>query len=289
MRKQFRSTGVILALLSSLFVLVLLGCTGAQGPPGAAGLPGNPGNPGAPGPQGPAGDPGLAGLPGAPGNPGAPGPPGGVGPAGPAGAAAVAPEASIALAKSVLTLDEPVTIWGSGFLPGEPVTLQLMIDDVPSTVIGQTLGTTAGANGAFLAQFDQLLTSRRTSGDPAGIMTILALGADGSRASTPVQVVRVQQFDAAPSTSLAVNSIDLSVGSDTTIYGAGFKANEFVSVSASGAGAGGQDIVIVGDQANEFGAFAWDTTISMGAGIYTLKARGSQGSEATAPLLIAEK
>ena len=77
-------------------------------------------------------------------------------------------------------------------------------------------------------------------------------------------------------------------GSDTTIWGAGFKSNEVVEIVAVGVLAG-EDRIIVGGQANEFGAFQMLANIDLDIGIYTLRAIGDEESEATAAMLVAEK
>ena len=277
MRKRNISRGAAFALLFSVFsIFVLIAC---RGPAGAAGLPGQSGFSGNPGTQGAVGPPGLPGFPGNSGNPGPPGPPGAQGAQGPAGIDGVSPQASIMSSKSVMTLHEPFTVTGSGFRPGEPVVVQLLADST-SIIAGQA---TANASGAFSASFDFVTVILR---DTAGVSTLLAKGADGSMASTPVEIVSTPR-STSPSSSLATGGAEPE--GDAIIIGAGFGANEFVSIAATGAGANGEDIILVGGQANASGAFSLTTTISLDEGIYTLRATGSTGSEATAALVVAEK
>ena len=188
------------------------------------------------------------------------------------------------LDKSRLTLDEPLGIWGSGFKPGESIVLLLLIDGVNQPIIGGGLGAQVTANevGAFAATFDAIGVTATP-----GIMAILARGADGSRASVPVMIVGSKVEPPAPSTSLAVDPV-VPDGDTTTIWGAGFKADESVTVVVVAA-SDGQDAIIVGGQANEHGAVQMDASINLEAGIYTLKAIGALGSEATAPLLVGFK
>ncbi len=158
MRKRFPSPGKVLALFFSVFVIVLLACTGPQGTSGLPGEPGNAGNPGNSGPQGAAGP---AGAPGFPGNPGSAGPPGPQGPAGPAGADGVngvSPEAALALSSSSITIDGGLTVWGSGFLPGEPVAVLLVIDNNLSPFVGggRRAQVTASAAGTFVLTVDSI-------------------------------------------------------------------------------------------------------------------------------------
>ena len=162
-------------LLPLLSVLVLVGChtPSNQGPPGPLGTPGNPGNPGDPG------DPGRQGFQ-AEGTPRSPVVHNG------------SPEAAIMVSSGVMSVDEPLTIAGSGFLPGEPVTLVLVVDDIVSFVIGGRTAEqpTANAAGAFAVSFESISGEGRGARGALerapGIRTIRAEGEDGSRASAPV-------------------------------------------------------------------------------------------------------
>ena len=78
-------------------------------------------------------------------------------------------------------------------------------------------------------------------------------------------------------------------GGDATFVGAGFGADEFVSVAVVGAGASGGDIILKGGQANGSGAFSLMATINLDEGVYTLHATGADGSQSTAALVVAEK
>ena len=156
MRIRFPSKGMTLALFFSVFsVLVLVGC---RGPQGNAGLPGAAGNPGNAGLQGQAGEPGLSGFPGEPGNVGSQGIQGVQGIQGEQGSPGVSPEAQIMLSESTLTLDEPLQVWGSGFLPGEPVTLLLVVDAINNWVVGGSFDDrpVANASGAFAMSLDSI-------------------------------------------------------------------------------------------------------------------------------------
>ena len=291
MRRHFPVKGIVIALLSSVLVLALIACTGPQGEPGQPGLPGNPGNPGASGPQGPQGEPGLAGLPGHPGNPGAAGPPGPPGPAGAAGAPAVSPEAAIELSKSTIsTAGDPVTVRGSGFLPGEPVVLQLRVDQNLSIIAGGARGAQVQANeaGAFSITFDEIGGASASQARAPGERTFFAQGSDGSRASVPVRVVSAPEPMTAVDTSLLASATP--AGEPIQVWGAGFMPNEVVSLIAVGAAEGGGNRIFGGVTANESGAFAADAANPLAEGVYTLRAAGNMGSSATAPLIIvAEK
>ncbi len=281
MKSRFPIRVIITTLLSSLLVLALIACQGPQGEPGLPGLPGEPGNSGSPGLQGPQGEPGLPGLPGNPGNPGAPGPPGPPGPQGPAGIDGVSPQAMVSLSKSSLaSVGDPFTVSGSGFIPGEPITVSLMVD--PNTSVTPDGGDQiqANASGAFSVAFAELGES-----NASGILSFNAVGVDGSLASTPVKIVSSPVQVTAVDTSLSVDST--VVGETAMVAGAGFAPGEAVTLAVV-AVASGSDRILVGSNANETGAFMVEAPNPLDIGVYTLRAVGSRGSSATVPLVIVE-
>ena len=280
MKSRFPIRVLVTTLLSSILVFALIACQGPPGEPGLPGLPGNPGNPGEAGPQGPPGEPGLPGLPGNPGNPGAPGPPGPPGVNGIDGIDGVSPQAMVSLSKSsVAAAGDPVVVTGSGFIPGEPIELSLVIDP-NSSVMPDGGSATANASGAFRVGLDEL-----GAGDASGVLTFLAKGEDGSLASTPVRIV---------SSPINVTAVDSSLSTDVTpageaamVAGAGFMADEAVTLSVVGV-AGGSDRILVGTSANASGAFMVDAPNPLEVGVYTLRAIGSKGSSATTPLVVCQ-
>ncbi len=286
MRKRLQSRGIIAALLFSIFVFALVACEGPQGAPGLPGLAGNPGNPGPQGVQGPQGDPGLAGLPGnpgEPGNPGAAGPPGSQGDPG-ADAVAISLEASLSVNKAVLTMSEPFEVSGSGFQIGEPVLIRFSVDDKTQPILGSA---TANAAGAFTLAFDELGGTDAIKAAAIGTRTLSAIGADGSKASAPLTIVKSSVPSPSPSTSLL--AAEVATGGETTIWGAGFRAGESVALTALAGGTDGTDVILVGGEANDSGALQLTVTVSLDAGIYTLAAVGSQGSRASAALVVVEE
>ncbi len=300
-------------LLPLLSVLVLVGCytPAGRGPPGLPGLSGLPGNPG---PQGNPGEPGLPGLPGNPGNPGAlgpQGPSGPPGPTGPQGGEAPSPEAAILLSSGVMSVDQPLSIAGSGFLPGEPVTLVLVIDDIVSYVVGGRTAEqpVANAAGAFSVSFDSIRGDgggERGALDRApGIRTVRAVGEDGSRAAAPVMITSANAPVTSVASSLAIdrelvrnqetNGLDVII----TATGAGFIPGEAVTVTIINFRPGDADKIIAGGAANHSGGFSLTATLAgpspaegyypempIGAGIYTVLAEGANGSGATGALVI---
>ena len=280
MKSRFPIRVIITTLLSSLLILALIACQGPPGEPGLPGLPGNPGNPGAPGPQGEPGEPGLPGLPGNPGNPGAPGPPGAPGANGIDGIDGVSPQAAVSLSKSsVAGTGDPVVVTGSGFIPGEPVELSLVLDP-DSSVMPDGGSVQANASGAFRVGLDGLGVT-----DASGVLTFLAEGADGSLASTPVRIISSPVNVTAVDSSLATDVTP--AGEAATVSGAGFVAGEAVTLSVVGV-AGGSDRILVGTNANDSGAFMVDAPNPLEVGVYTLRAIGSKGSSATTPIVVCQ-
>ena len=308
--------GMTPAVLFGLFIaLVLVACTGPagergpEGPQGPAGPQGTEGDRGSEGPvgetgpEGPAGSSGVAGPPGVPGLPGLAGPP---------GADAAQPQTKITVNKSDLTLEESLEIWGSGFNPGESVTVLLQIDDALQRIVGDT---TASPGGAFRAQFEEIGGDARTKARVlrGEVYALLALGSAGSKASAPVKIVAQptplpeptstptptptpaptpaptptptpEPTPVPPSPSTSLIAATTATGERTTMWGAGFQPNEMVT-----AGIVGGPAVLVGRQANESGAVILEVTVDLAPGIYTVKATGDMGSEATAPLVVVEE
>ncbi len=282
MGKLFSLRALSTALVFSAMLFVMSACAGAAGNPG---LPGNPGSPGVAGSQGPQGEPGLPGLPG---NPGPAGAPGMQGPAGLGGADAVAPEGNITVSKSKITMSEGFSVYGSGFNANEPVVLQLRIDSTLSPIIGGGRGSQVTANGAgaFEVSFDFVSEKGAVISRAGGPSTVFAQGASGSKASAPITIVSASSPAGTVSASLAATPAE--TGGTSTVYGAGFVSEEQVSIIAAGA-AGGVDKILAGGTANKSGAFQIDVKAAVDAGLYTLVAKGSSNSEATAPLLVADK
>ena len=283
MRQRFPVKGVAIALLTSALSIVLVACTGEPGAPGLPGNSGSPGNPGAQGPQGEPGAPGSPGIPGTPGNPGPPGAPGPDGAPGAPGADAVSPGARIVVSKSTIgTTGDSFEVWGSGFRAGEPITLMLQVDESRQIILGGGRGAQISANtsGAFEMSFEEVGASS------VGIMTLIASGLDGSRASTPVRLVEKAVPDISVSSSLAAAATAL--GNNIKFWGAGFASGEAVTIVAVATSAG-DDRILVGAIANSSGAFAVDAPNPLNEGVYSARAIGDMGSEATAPLVIVKE
>ena len=96
-------------------------------------------------------------------------------------------------------------------------------------------------------------------------------GAAGKHAATPTNT-----------TPASLTASPAEPGGTSVVYGAGFGSGASISISSCGK-------VLAGGKANDFGPFVMDVKVSGAVGVFTLTATGSAGSEATAPLLIANK
>jgi hypothetical protein len=311
---------VLLAVLISMFsMMVLAACAGAPGKPGLPGPPGAPGNPGLPGLQGSSGEPGepgAPGLPGAPGAPGKPGLPGLTGARGATGSSGVSPDASIAVPGGTIYLDGDATVWGSGFEKFEPVTVYVDIDNRPDVSKGVNLvvgSATADEGGAFKIVASGADYTSRVSFEPdtfrgtdnlakrffdgvraGSIFSLVALGEDGTKASTPIAVKAQSPLAPPPPAdpvkgSIMVGSIGqdglfingLSAeGGDITIVGAGFDAGGLVPLRLNGniwtsviADANGNIMVNLAPE-----IFAGGTTQAIGAGPQQVEVTDSAGN-----------
>ena len=220
------------------------------------------------------------------------------------------PEAMIMVSSGVMTVDEPLSIAGSGFLPGEPVTLVLVIDNIISYVIGGRTAEqpVANAAGAFSVSFHSIRGDGggergALEGAAPGVRTIRAEGEDGSRASAPVVITSMN----APVASSLVASSEAEINAETngidvtiTALGAGFMPGEAVTVTIVSLADGADKILLGG--ANDSGEFTLSATLAgavpaegagpempVTPGVYTVLAEGSGGSVATAVLVVEMK
>jgi hypothetical protein len=149
----------------------------------------------------------------------------------------------------------------------------------------------------------------------AGLVTILAEGQDGSKASWPVALVAetpaAPEKAAASSIATSLTVAPVAAGGSTTVYGAGFNSRDRVSIVAitgigeakswgsmgasyldfnrggvEGSGAF-ERVGLTSGAAEKSGAFALSISPGMAAGVYTIEAYGTDsGAVATAPLVI---
>jgi hypothetical protein len=104
-------------------------------------------------------------------------------------APAARPGASLVATVSSVCAGDQVTAWGAGFQPSEDVLVSLVAGANDSIILG---GIVAGDTGSFA--FDGPKTRRGAPAGlsdsiAAGLYTLEAIGALGSRTSAPLQVV----------------------------------------------------------------------------------------------------
>jgi hypothetical protein len=185
--------------------------------------------------------------------------------------------------KAAFTVSEALTVTGSGFIWNERVNIILLsAGSLPLIVAGDVMVNEAGA---FAVKVSEI--TGQTPDRAGGVSTLVARGSSGSVATAPVNIVANPVSPTSPSTSIVAGVVE--TGGDITIWGSGFMPDEVVTIMAIGTTSDGGDRIITGDQANQFGALMVDVTISLDPGVYTLKAFGSRGSEATAPLVVVEE
>jgi len=328
---------ILTLVLASISALLLSACQGDPGLPGQPGLPGNPGNSGNPGPiggQGPTGAAGFPGNPGNPGNSGAPGlpglpglqgPTGGVGPAGSSSGLKVEPDS--------FYLSEGITLSGSGFQSFEPVLVFLSVG--PTTeclgIQGKSAGTKVGTQeagwsaclpgfpalalapvdsnggGAWTFTVDDLsslasLNKWKSTILGNQVVSVIAEGADGSRATAPAFVLGEAPPPPPPPVELPPAPIATSIassltggtvveGGTLTVLGGGFYGNEIIKFSGiKGVTADGlpSRVVLTTAKASPGGAFTKDVTFTdaFPPGFYTLEAVGLVSGFATSAIQV---
>ena len=180
-------------------------------------------------------------------------------------------------------------VMGSGFLAGEPVLLELVVDQETSIIIGggRTEQAQANGSGAFSVSLDEIGGHDSVQAMAAGPRSILATGADGSTASKPVLIIASPELQTAVDSTLAAAAT--VADNPISIWGSGFQPGEAVLFSVVGAAAGGEDRILAGTEANSSGAFSYEADNPIAVGTYTLRADGSLGSSATAPLAVVEE
>jgi hypothetical protein len=227
--------------------------------------------------------------------------------------------------RPTMYLDQGLMIAGSGFMPFEPVVVSIDLgtlqyyDGGSKYLYPPTLGETdSNGGGAWTLKVDGPINGLRSvigggSGGlsnmdrllEAGVVTILAEGLDGSKASWPVAVMAetpVVDVIAPPSigTSLIV-AAPVVQGGNVTVYGAGLQSKEAVSIVVIKGIGKGADYGVKGSVeasgvferqglgttvSEETGAFMMSIPANLDPGIYTLEVVGVEGSFATAPLIV---
>jgi len=260
-----------------------------QGPAGAAGEPGFPGNPGIAGVQG------AQGIQGAQGDPGLPGLPGIQGIQGPAGTDGTSPEARIEPSTRHLAMDAGLTIDGSGFRRYETVELVFALRATTPVLTS----IQADDAGSFTVAIPTLSSIRKVSTNASTIaktevITLRAEGSDGSLASVPVRVAEASPPAAGPAASASASLTGGTVANEGQILvqAAGFRGGEGVTfIIQTGTTADGitQFTPLQSGVASGGGTLEKLISIRTGAGLFTLKAIGATGTEATSAITVTAK
>ena len=257
-------------LIISLLILTACASEGSIGPIG---------------PDGAKGQVGEKGDPGIPGIQGISGPPGPTGTTGPIGKDAPQPQATIiTINNTEFTSEDSIEIWGSGFSSQETITISIQLSDTLKTIIGTIVST---ESGSFILKTKPLsnnskIKSQLTEGT---IYTLLAEGSMDSKSSTAIKLINKQVIPShliSPDANLIVAA---AVPNGSTVaYGSGFMPSEnfiiYVVLNKD------NSKILGGGSANNSGAFKLESIVNLSPGIYTVLAKGGEGSTASAPLLI---
>ena len=237
------------------------------------------------GPDGEKGRVGEQGDPGIPGIQGISGPPGPVGTPGPIGKDAPQPQATIiTINNTEFTSEDSIEIWGSGFSSQETITISIQLSDILKTIIGTVVST---ESGSFTLETKPLSNNPKIKSQltERTIYTLLAEGSMNSKSSTAIKLINKQVIPShliSPDANLIVAA---AVPNGSTVaYGSGFMPSEnfiiYVVLSKD------NSKILGGGSANNSGAFKLESIVNLSPGIYTVLAKGGEGSTASAPLLI---
>ena len=215
------------------------------------------------------------------------------------------------VSKPAFFLDENLMIAGSGFRKFEPVIVFIDLGDGTEPNLGFTDANRGGAWVITLSNVGKTegVSTWASSIVESGVVTVTADGADGSTASTPVNVLGLttppapeRPPDPGPAASLMGGTVALD--GTITIWGAGYAPNEVVTIFAvTGVGTGVRGGLIVpgaGDPlkkgivtsgASDKGVLEANFT-NLGIldpGAYSIEGFGSFGSVASALLIVVEE
>ncbi|MEG9246531.1 choice-of-anchor G family protein [Arthrobacter sp. Soc17.1.1.1] len=189
------------------------------------------------------------------------------------GTAYVAPAPAIALTPSTVTAGGSTTVTGSGFTPGESVTVRLPnINGGPAPTV-----TTAAAPDGTISVILPVPAAY-----PVGLAGVVATGAQSNRPAAAELTVTAPASDPA----ITLDPATISVGGTTTVSGTGFAPAEAVTVSLPAAGGAAPSVTVT---ATPEGTISIPLTVPAGypGGTVDVTARGVVSADpATAALTV---
>jgi len=215
------------------------------------------------------------------------------------------------VSKPAFFLDENLMIAGSGFRKFEPVIVFIDLGAGTEPNLGFTDANRGGAWVISLSNVGKAegVATWASSIVESGVVTVTANGADGSTASTPVNVLGLTTPPAperppepGPAPSLMGGTV--AVGGTIKIWGAGYAPNEVVTIFAvTGVGSGvrgGQIVPGAGDPlkrgivtsgATDRGVVEINFSNNgvLDPGVYSIEGFGANGSVASALLFVVEE
>ena len=196
----------------------------------------------------------------------------------------------------VMYLDEGLMVAGAGFQPFEPVIAFIELGGGVQPNLGFTDSNAGGAWTLQIADTGGLtgVGRNRDALLAAGVVTVMAEGADGSVASSPIMVAASRPPTPAPPREprigASVTGGSLVQGSSIDVSGGGFAPRELVSflivvrVSSDGTVAIKNAFGVA--TAGDTGVVNITLTIGLDPGQYTLEAAGDQGSVAASVITV---
>ena len=193
----------------------------------------------------------------------------------------------------VVYMDSSLMVAGSGFVAGESIEVFIATSEGSGPALGFA-DADAGGAWALLVQSSKFegrvfqLASGQLLSAPA--LSLMAVGSVGSKASTPVRAMANAPEETAPAAPQAPSLMVIVQERDYVILGAGFRPGENVSfLAVSGPD---EKTLITSAVAADNGAVTKELAVralpllGLDTGVYTLEGFGSEGSLATAPLVV---
>ena len=220
---------------------------------------------------------------GIPGNPGPSGAPGLQGPPGPSGKDAVSPQSTFMVNKLSAKIDEPLVLFGSGFIPGETVSFSLKLQGSDLIPV-ETSKLRVLDSGAFVHNIQFISDDASLNSTVNGMVSMIATGSSGTKASFPLQILNNSKslFNSNLGASLSVDSNNY--GSKIHVMGSGFKSKESVILYVDNDEI--EDKKLIEVSANSSGLFELKIDTKLPQGHYLIRADGLEGTLATSSFLV---
>ena len=222
-------------------------------------------------------------IQGIPGNPGPSGAPGLQGPQGPSGKDAVSPQSTFMVNKLSAKINEPLVLFGSGFIPGEAVSFSLKLQNSDLIPVG-TSQVRVLDSGAFVHNIQLISDDTLLMSTVNGMVSMIATGSLGTKASFPLQILNNTKslFNSNLGASIFVESNIFE--STIHVLGSGFKSKESVVLYVDNDDI--DEIKLIEVIVNSSGLFEFQIDPKLSEGHYLIRAVGLEGTLATSSFLV---